>query len=214
MRRQYGTQIPGGDPGDHSDLRGVLARVPIAATAFAARHSARPGRYRPAVSRVPSIVSHWIAKVKSELHPSHPEEAQLLAEMNLPIAAAQAKVAEQAAKQSQAAAETAMREAERAQRDAARMQRADGTRREERGGWPSRRLTLSGLDNLDSEDAMPEPLRWRNASPARNVRMQIAAARLQAVSVQMQDSGQAVVSMPESGGDAVERSGQWLVASG
>src|SRR5271167_820200 len=70
---------------------------------------------------IPSIVSHWIAKVRAELHPAYPEEEQLMAEMNLPMAAAQAKVAEQNAKQSQAAAEIAMREAERARRDATRV---------------------------------------------------------------------------------------------
>src|SRR5271166_2071523 len=75
----------------------------------------------PHCSGVPSIVSRWFAKIKNELHPGNPEEAQLLAELNLPLAAMQAKAAEQAAKQSEAAAEiareTAMRQAERARRD-------------------------------------------------------------------------------------------------
>ena len=34
-----------------------------------------------------SSISHWVAKFKGQQHRSDPEEAQMLAEMNLPIAA-------------------------------------------------------------------------------------------------------------------------------
>jgi hypothetical protein len=136
--------------------------------------------------RVPSIVSHWIAKFKSELHPSYPEEAELMAEMNLPIAAAQARVAEQAVRQSQAAAEAALREAERARRDAARMQEQMARAQKNMVVAPVA-IQLHGLDNLDVRvQAKAAALAERIA--VRNVRMQVAAARLQAVSMQMQDS--------------------------
>jgi hypothetical protein len=136
--------------------------------------------------RVPSIVSHWIAKFKSELHPSYPEEAELMAEMNLPIAAAQARVAEQAVRQSQAAAEAALREAERARRDAARMQEQVARAQKNMVVDPVA-IQLHGLDNLDVRvQAKAAALAERIA--VRNVRMQVAAARLQAVSMQMQDS--------------------------
>ncbi len=72
-----------------------------------------------------SAASRFIGKVRTHLRPGYPEEAQLLAEMNLPITRAQAKVAEEVARQNIAAAQcaraTALREAERAQREATRM---------------------------------------------------------------------------------------------
>ncbi len=141
----------------------------------------------PQCSSLPSIVSRWIARVKSELRPAYPEEAQLLAEMNLPIAAAQAKVAEQAAKQSQAAAETAMREAERAQRDAMRMHQ-QMTRASKSVAATPVAIDLSGLDNMDLRMQMKAAALAERIA-ARSVRAQIAAAKLQAVSIQMQDSG-------------------------
>jgi hypothetical protein len=72
-----------------------------------------------------SAASRFIGKVRTHLRPGYPEEAQLLAEMNLPIAMAQAKVAEEVARQNIAAAQcaraTALREAQRARREATRM---------------------------------------------------------------------------------------------
>jgi hypothetical protein len=135
---------------------------------------------------VPSIVSHWIAKFKSQLHPAYPEEAQLLAEMNLPIEAAQARVAEEAVRRSQAAAETAMRQAERARRDAARMQEQMARAGKAIAVAPVT-IDVRGLDNLDVRmQSRAAALAQRVA--VRNVKMQIAAAKLQAVSMQMQDS--------------------------
>jgi hypothetical protein len=74
-----------------------------------------------------SAASRFIGKVRTHLRPGSAEEAQILAEMNLPIAMAQAKVAEEVARQNMAAARcaraTALREAERARREAERAQR-------------------------------------------------------------------------------------------
>ena len=71
-----------------------------------------------------SAFSQWAARARERLRPARAEEAQMLAELNIPIAAVQARVAEQAVRQSMAATrcarEMAMREAERAQRDAMR----------------------------------------------------------------------------------------------
>lgn len=82
-----------------------------------------------------SAASRFIGKVRTHLRPGYPEEAQLLAEMNLPIAMAQAKVAEEVARQNMAAArcarEMAKREAERTRREAERAQR-EATRTRER----------------------------------------------------------------------------------
>jgi hypothetical protein len=138
----------------------------------------------------PSVLSRLADKVKSQLHPAYPEEAQLLAEMNLPLAAAQARIAEQAAKQSQAAAqcarERAMRETERARRDAMRM--SAEIARETNISVAPVVIDLKGLDGLDQRmQARAAALAERVAT--RNVRLQVAAARMQAVSMQMQDSG-------------------------
>jgi hypothetical protein len=82
-----------------------------------------------------SAASRFMGKVRTHLRPGYPEEAQMLAEMNLPIAMAQAKVAEEVARQNMAAArcarETALREAQRARREAERAQR-EATRMRER----------------------------------------------------------------------------------
>ncbi|MGA3056111.1 MAG: hypothetical protein ABSD63_18025 [Candidatus Korobacteraceae bacterium] len=82
-----------------------------------------------------SAASRFVGKVRTHLRPGYPEEAQMLAEMNLPIAMAQAKVAEEVARQNMAAArcarETALREAQRSRREAERAQR-EATRMRER----------------------------------------------------------------------------------
>ena len=146
--------------------------------------SQQRGQHCPTLSR-------WAAELKTRLHPAYPEEAQLLAEMNLPIAAAQARVAQQAMQQSEAAAqcarETARREAERARRDAVRMH--EEIAREARMSVTPVVVDLSGLDNLDSR------IQIKTANLARriavqNARVQIAAAKLQAVSMQMQNARQ------------------------
>jgi hypothetical protein len=143
----------------------------------------------PQCSALPSIVSRVLAKVKAGLHQSDPEEAQVLAEMNLPMAALQAKAAEEAAKQSQAAAEaareTAMREAERAHHEALRM-------REE----IVRQNHMATMVSIQVPDyaALNRRIQVQTAAMAQRVaaqsaRIQIAAAKWQAVSVQMDNSG-------------------------
>ena len=143
----------------------------------------------PQCGALPSIVSRVLARLKNDLHPTDPEEAQLLAELNLPLAAMQAKVAEQAAKQSQAAAEiareTAMRDVERARRDAMKM-------REEiaRGNMAVAPISidLHGLDGLDRRVQI-KAAAVAERMAARSMRMQMAAARMQAVSMQWDNSG-------------------------
>jgi len=138
----------------------------------------------------PSTLSRWAAELKTHLHPADAENVQLFAKVDPPPAPAQASVAEQAVQQSQAAArcarETAMREAERARRDAIRMQ--ERTAREMRITVAPVSIDLQGLDGLDQR------IQVRTAAIARriatqNVRMQIAAAKLQAISMQMQSTG-------------------------
>ena len=137
----------------------------------------------------PSTLSRWAAELKTYIYPADAEESQLLAKMNPPPAPAQARVAEQAVQQSlaatQCARETARREAERARQDAERMQ--EQIARETRITAAPVSIDFRGLDGLDQR------IQIRTAAIARrmvaqNVRMQIAAAKMQAVS--MQSTGQ------------------------
>ena len=127
----------------------------------------------------------------------------MLAEMNAPIAAAQAKVAEQAAKQSQAAAETAMREAERAQRDAARMQQ-QVARATKSVTWLPSGHRLERARPSESEDANESGCLGRTH---RLTEHESADGRCQTAGRLLPDAGfRQALSMPEPGGDAV---GQW-----
>jgi len=142
----------------------------------------------PQCSGEPSIVSRVLSRLKNSLHQTDPEEAQMLAELNLPLAAMQAKVAEQAAKQSQAAAEiareTAMRDAERARRDAMRMH--EEMARQKNIVVPAIAIDLRGLNGLDQRiQIKTAALAQRMA--ARSMRMQMA--QMQAVSMQLDNSG-------------------------
>jgi hypothetical protein len=101
-----------------------------------------------------SAASRFMGKVRSHLRPGYPEEAQLLAEMNLPIAMAQAKVAEEVARQNMAAArcarETALREAQRARREAERAQR-EATRMRERMAHNSANASAMPIANAAAD---------------------------------------------------------------
>jgi hypothetical protein len=155
--------------------------------------SRQRGQHGQAISSpqcvLPAIVSRVLAKLKGGLHQTDPEEAQLLAEMNLPVAALQAKATEQAAKQAQIAAElaraAAMREAERAHRDAIKMRDEMAS---EKNVTSLVSIDLPDLTSLDQRiqvrtAAVAQRMAVRNA-----VRMQVAAARLQAASLQMENS--------------------------
>ncbi len=74
----------------------------------------------------PSCAARALAKIHTHLRPRYPEEAQLLAEMNVPLANMQATIEQRMAQQNSAIAqgyrERAMQDAEHAYRDAMRMQ--------------------------------------------------------------------------------------------
>ena len=71
------------------------------------------------------FASRTAAKIRTHLRPGYPEEAQLLAEMNVPIASLEGRMARQLTERNIAAAQcaqaTALRQAERARQDAMRM---------------------------------------------------------------------------------------------
>jgi hypothetical protein len=120
---------------------------------------------------LPSIVGRVLAKLNNGLHQTDPEEAQLLAEMNLPIAALQAKAAEQAAKQSQIAAELA---------------RADEMARQQNAA-PAVSIELPALAGLDHSIQVRTAVMAQRLA-ARSAKIQIAAAKWQAASLQVENS--------------------------
>lgn len=139
----------------------------------------------------PSSLSRWVGELKTHLHLSDAEEAQMLAEMNLPLAARQARIAERAMQQSLAAAqcarETALREAERARQDATRMH--EQIAREGRTATTPVSVDIRGFDGLDRRIQVKTAAIAQQVA-VQNARLQIAAAKLQAVSMQMQNAGQ------------------------
>ena len=138
---------------------------------------------------LPAIVGRVLAKLNVGVHQTDPEEEHLLAEMNLPVEALEAKAAEQAAKQSEAGAEraraAAMRDAERARRDALRM-REEMAR--ERNFTSAVSIELPALAGLDQRIQLRTAAMAQRLA-AQTVRMQISAARLQAASLRIDNSG-------------------------
>lgn len=128
-----------------------------------------------------------------------PEEAQLLAEMNVPLARAQAQLAAQAAARELASArqtqDTARREAERARGEAMKM----------RDQMACRAATLPMSFNLAVPADLDRTIRVQTAMLTRklirqNLKLQIAAAKAQAVSVDLGNM-EPVVSVTESDSD-------------
>ncbi len=149
-----------------------------------------------------SAVSRFVGKVRTHLRPGYAEEAQMLAEMNLPIVRAQAKVAEQMARQNMAAAQcaraTALREAERAQREATRM-------RERMARTNGSGMTIAWEANMAGDvnqrvQAKTAALAERIA--AQTVRLQIAADQMREVSMQFSDSDAANADYADAGQDS------------
>jgi hypothetical protein len=137
-----------------------------------------------------SAASRFIGKVRSHLRPGYPEEAQLLAEMNLPIVMAQAKVAEQVARQNIAAAQcaraTALREAERAQRKATRMREKMARTSANASAMPIAWEVNAALGVNQRVQARTIALAERIA--AQNMSLQMAAERMREASMQFSDS--------------------------
>ena len=154
------------------------------------RHQQGQNMSRPQCGSVPAIVTRLFAKIRSEFQPGNPEEEQLLAELNVPAAAMQAKAAELAAKQAQAAAEVAsanaLREVERARRNAVKMQQQMTHNK----SWQEMPVVvdLHGLDGLDQRIQI-KTAQMVERMTERNMRMQVNAAKLAAVSMHLDNSG-------------------------
>jgi hypothetical protein len=138
-----------------------------------------------------SAAARWIGKVRSHLRPGYAEEAQLLAEMDLPIVMAQAKAAEQVAKQNMAAAQcaraTALREAERAQRQAMKMREKMAHTSVKASAVPIAWEVNTAIDVNQRIQARTAAFAERLA--AQSVKLQMAAERAREVSAEIEDSG-------------------------
>ncbi len=148
-----------------------------------------------------SAMSRFADKVRTHLRPSYPEEAQMLAEMDLPIAMAQAKVVEQVARQNmaaQCARAQALREAHRAQREATRMR--ERMARTNGSGMPIAWEANMAADVNQRVQAKTAALAERIA--AQTMRMQMAAEQMREVSVQFSDSDAASADSAEAGQDS------------
>ncbi len=126
------------------------------------------------------------AKVRTHLRPRYPEEAQLLAEMNVPIASAEMRVAEQMVRQNliatQCARAAAQREAERAHRQAQRMRQNMAHAMVK--GLPNT-ISLQVTLPSDFEQRIEEKAAVMAAHiAAQNVKVQMAANKFQEASVQ------------------------------
>ncbi len=140
------------------------------------------------------------AKIRTRLRPRYPEEAQLLAEMNVPIARLEARVADQLARQdaaSQCARAAAQQEALRVHRDAMRMR--EKMLRANVGGTMapiSFQVELPGkLDQrIDIDTAV-----LAKQLATQQVKLQIAANKLQAASLRIADSDVSVIDTDDSG---------------
>jgi len=140
------------------------------------------------------------AKIRTRLRPRYPEEAQLLAEMNVPIARLEARVADQLARQdaaSQCARAAAQQEALRVHRDAMRLR--EKMLRANVGGTMapiSFQVELPG--NLDQRIEFDTGALARRLG-AQQVKLQIAANKLQAASLRIADSDVSVINTDDNG---------------
>ncbi len=140
-----------------------------------------------------SCAARALAKIRTHLRPRYPEEAQLLAEMNVPLANMQATIEEQMARQNTAIAQCtraqAMRDAERARHEATQVQQ-----------------NLASLGPMAMEINLPSDLDQRiNAAFAssmatNNVKLQVLADKLRASSVRIENLDIPIVDVTDDGG--------------
>jgi len=147
----------------------------------------------------PSCAARALAKIRTRLRPRYPEEAQLLAEMNVPLANIETTIEEQMARQNSAVAQCAtaqaMRDADRARRDAMRMQQ-NMTRAAERASLGPLALEMNLPSDLDQR--INAALASRLA--ANNVKLQVLADKLRASSVRLDNLELPVVDVTDDGG--------------
>ncbi len=167
------------------------------------RHAKHMGAMATAQGGADSA-SQAVAKIRTHLRPGYPEEAQLLAEMNVPIASLEARAAEQIARQNIAAAQcaraTALRQAQRARRDALRM-RDQMLRANQEGTRAPISFQVKLPDDFDQRIEVNTAALARRLA-LQQVKLQIAANQLRAASVHMADSDVSVVDTDDGDQDS------------
>jgi len=160
----------------------------------------------------PNCATRALAKIRTHLRPRYPEEAQLLAEMNVPLAGLDTmaarvagqitqqvteQVTEQIAQQNiaQCAREQAMRDADRARRDATRMQQ-NMTHAAEQASLSPMALEMNLPSDLDQR--INAALASRMA--ASNVKLQVLADKLRQSSMRIDNLDIPIVEVTDDGG--------------
>jgi hypothetical protein len=141
----------------------------------------------------PSCAARALAKIRTHLRPRYPEEAQLLAEMNVPLANIETTIEEQITRQNTAIAQCAraqaMRDSERARRDAMRMQQ-----------------NMASIGPMALEMNLPADLdqRINNELAARmaagNVKLQVLADKLRDSSLRIDNLNLPIIDVTDDGG--------------
>ena len=147
----------------------------------------------------PSCASRALAKIRTHLRPRYPEEAQLLAEMNVPLANMETTIEEQMARQNSAVAQCAtaqaIRDADRARRDAMRMQQ-NMTHAAEQASLGPMALEMNLPSDLDQR--INAALASRMA--ASNVKLQVLADKLRQSSMRIDNLDIPIVEVTDDGG--------------
>lgn len=141
-----------------------------------------------------------LAKIRTHLRPRYPEEAQFLAEMNIPIA--ESTIAEQMSRQDQAIAQCAraraLQEAEHARRDAMRLQR-QMTQAASQMSLPPMAISATLPPDMEARiQAQTAALSARMAANA--IKLQIAGDKLRQSAMRFQDVEVPVVEVTDDGG--------------
>ncbi len=160
-------------------------------------HARHPGAMAHSTHE-PSCAARALAKIRTHLRPRYPEEAQLLAEMNVPLANMET-IEEQMARQNSAVAQCAtaqaIRDADRARRDAMRMQQ-NMTHAAEQASLGPMALEMNLPSDLDQR--INAALASRMA--ASNVKLQVLADKLRQSSMRIDNLDIPIVEVTDDGG--------------
>ncbi|MGA2905058.1 MAG: hypothetical protein ABSD98_14590 [Candidatus Korobacteraceae bacterium] len=150
----------------------------------------------------PSAALRALARICTRLRPRYPEDAQLLAEMNVPFANMETTMAEQMAQRNSAIAQCAgaqaMWDAERARRDAMRMQEKM-TRAVEQAGAAPMALEINLPSDLDQRIQTQMAILTARLA-ANGAKLQIASDKLRESSIQLENLNLPIVEVTDDGG--------------
>lgn len=138
--------------------------------------SLRRARQVDSIASSKCEAARQMARLRTHLRPNNPEEAQMLAEMDVPISNMATQIAAQNIAAAQCAREQAMRAAERARRDA--MQLRDKMRRSANAGIVPMSFQIDVPDDL-GQQVQATAVAYASRVAAQQVRMHMAANRLQ-----------------------------------